>query len=155
MEGKPRPKGSLKCLGGGRGRPHNMIESVQGAVPWKLAMIRTIRHDFGISPIKTGQRVIGWTRLGEPWEPLGAVFVRARFMFVPERGVGGEVLPSHAGAWPDADDIGDLDKLCRNLGDALEQSGLIRNDRAIVGWDALKLWTPARARVQVRMREPL
>ena len=153
VEGKPRPKGSLKCLGAGRGKPHNMIESVESSVPWKLAAIRTIRREFGIEPIKNGHKVVGWLRRGVAWEPFGAVAVWAAFYFVRERGVGGEVLPSHSRPWPDADDIGDTDKLCRNLGDALEQSGLIGNDRGIVEWSAAKLWTPDRARMVVSVEE--
>ena len=136
--GKPRPKGSLKCLGG---RSHNMVEAVESSKPWKLHMIRTIRHDFGIEPVRNGARVIGWKRGGEPWEPeAGAVDVQVTFRFARERGVGGEVKPSFAGAWPTADEVGDTDKLCRNLGDALEQSGLIANDRNIVAWRAVKRW---------------
>lgn len=32
----------------------------------------------------------------------------------------------------------DLDKLCRAVGDALEQSGLLKNDSRIISWDASK-----------------
>lgn len=32
----------------------------------------------------------------------------------------------------------DLDKLCRTIGDALEQAGVLRNDSRIVHWDATK-----------------
>ena len=139
VEGKPRPKGSLKCLGG---RSHNMVEAVESSKPWKLHMIRTIRHTFGIEPVKAGAKVIGWKRGGSPWQPhAGAVDVQAVFRFVPEVGVNGLVLPSHDSSWPtDADTFGDTDKLCRNLGDALEQAGLIANDRSIVRWAAVKRW---------------
>lgn len=146
VEGKPRPKGSLKCMGG---RSHNMVEAVESSKPWKLHMIRTIRQAFGIEPVKALHRghlkVIGWTRGGSPWEPwAGAVEVVAVFRFERELskavGKAGEVLPSHSDPWPVADDIGDTDKLCRNLGDALEQAGLIANDRNIVRWRAVKRW---------------
>jgi hypothetical protein len=142
VDGKPRPKGSMKCLGG---RSHNMVEQVEGSKPWKLHMIRTIRHTFGIEPVRQGARVVGFLRGGSPWEPwAGAVDVQARFTFMPELSrdarKAGEVLPSHDTPWPIADDIGDTDKLCRNLGDALEQAGLIANDRNIVRWNAMKRW---------------
>lgn len=34
----------------------------------------------------------------------------------------------------------DLDKMCRALGDALEQSGVLRNDSRITQWDARKIY---------------
>lgn len=142
VEGKPRPKGSLKCLGG---RTHNMVEAVEGSKPWKLHMIRTIRHTFGIEPVRQGARVVAWRRGGSPWEPwAGAVDVQATFRFLPEYSADarkpGQLKPSYDTPWPIADEIGDTDKLCRNLGDALEQAGLIANDRNIVRWAALKRW---------------
>lgn len=138
VDGKPRPKGSLKCLGG---RTHNMVEAVESSKPWKLHMIRTIRHNFGIEPVRNGARVVAWKRGGSPWMPHeGAVDVQAVFRFMPELSVNGGLKPSSAGPWPTADEIGDTDKLCRNLGDALEQSGMIANDRNIVKWAAVKRW---------------
>lgn len=142
VDGKPRPKGSLKCLGG---RSHNMVEAVESSRPWKLHTIRTIRHTFGIESVRQGAKVVGWTRGGSPWEPwAGAVEVQVIFRFLPEyskaAGKSGQVLPSYDTPWPIADEIGDTDKLCRNLGDALEQSGLISNDRNIVSWRACKVW---------------
>jgi hypothetical protein len=134
VAGKPRPKGSMKCLGGAPGKRHVMREEVEQSTPWKLHMIREIRAAFGIIPEKRGNVIVGWGK----WIPYtGAVSVSAVFSFWPE--VGWE---SHSGGWPDAADIGDLDKLCRNLGDALEQSGLLANDRSIVHWDAWKRWCP-------------
>ena len=142
VDGKPRPKGSLKCLGG---RSHNMVEAVESSKPWKLHMIRTIRHAYGIEPIRDGARVVGWLRGGAAWQPWeGAVDVQVTFRFLPEysRAAGkvGEIKPSWDTPWPIADEVGDTDKLCRNLGDALEQSGLISNDRNIVKWAAVKRW---------------
>lgn len=135
VDGKPRPKGSMKCMGGAPGRRHVMREEVEQSTPWKLHVIREIRARFGIEPIKRGNVVTGWEKGWRPWAK--PVTVTAVFSFWPE--VGWE---SHSGAWPDASDIGDLDKLCRNLGDALEQSGLILNDRQIVHWNAWKRWCP-------------
>jgi hypothetical protein len=149
VAGRARPKGSLKCLGGAPGRKHVMVEQVEGSKPWKLRMIAEIRREFGIEPIyraaKGARVVVGWktsrAKGGGIWTPYaGAVEVTAVFLFERLRGVGGEILPSHSTPWPIADDIGDTDKLCRNLGDALEQSGLIANDRNIVSWHAQKAW---------------
>lgn len=123
IAGRPRPKGSMACQGG---RHHRMVESVAGSHPWKLHMIKEIRARAGIVPIKIGQRVTGYY----PAPYAGPVEVWARFCF--EGGPEGYPIVSN--------DHGDLDKLCRNLGDALEQSGLLANDSQIVGWDARKIW---------------
>jgi Holliday junction resolvase RusA-like endonuclease len=154
VQGKPRPKGSMKCLGG---RSHNMVEAVESSKPWKLHMIRTIRTTFGIEPVRSGAKVIGFTRGGSPWEPAaGPIMVTATFTFEREMSRdarrAGESLPSHEGAYPLADDIGDLDKLCRNLGDALEQAGLISNDRNITSWAATKRWVLEDAKPGVLVR---
>ncbi len=159
VAGRPRPKGSLKCLGGAGGRRHVMVEQVEGSKPWKLEMIRAIRAEFGIVPVKRGNVVVAWKSAREKggpglWTPYaGAVEVRALFRF--ERtlscaaGSIGQVIPSHDMPWPIADDFGDTDKLQRNLGDALQQSGLIAEDRLIIHWDAWKLWTAPEGRSSV------
>lgn len=132
IDGKPRPKGSMKCLGGAPGKRHVMREEVEQSTPWKLHMIREIRAHFHIVPEKRGNLIVGWRN----WTPYeGPIEVLVSYSFWPE--VGRE---SHSGDWPIASDMGDLDKLCRNLGDALEQSGLIANDRQIAHWDAWKRW---------------
>lgn len=128
VPGKPRPKGSLSCLGAGRGRKHNMIEDVAGSKPWKLAIVREVRKAFGIEPIKIGNVVKGF----EPAPAEGCFLVTVVFRFDQE----GRALAAPTVA----NDHGDLDKLCRNLGDALEQAGLIRNDSMITGWSAIKRW---------------
>lgn len=154
VAGRPRPKGSLKCLGGAGGRRHVMVEQVEGSKPWKLRMIAEIRREFGIQPVvraAAGKRVVvGWKSMrdkGGPgvWTPYaGAVEVTATFLFVRTLSVApkslGEVIPSHQTGFPIADDFGDLDKLMRNLGDALQQSGLIAEDRLIVTWITRKRW---------------
>ena len=132
--GKPRPKGSMVCQGG---RQHHLVESVAGSKPWKLEMVRQIRDQLDIRPLKVGTQ--------PPAHPVtlqGPITVQALFCF--ER-CGCELdypmVPN---------DHGDLDKLCRNLGDALELAGLIKNDAQIVQWIASKLWdTEARACVRV------
>jgi hypothetical protein len=142
--GKPRPKGSLKCMGAtGRGR-HHMEEDNPESKPWKLKMIRDIRAKFEIEPLKRGRLVVGYSP--PPYE--GPVIVVAQFVFERQAD-----WPSHQQPCPIADDIGDVDKLCRNVGDALEQSGLLANDRQITGWRAEKRWNvmdeSARAIVRV------
>lgn len=151
IAGRPYPKGSLKCLGaagGKRGARHLLVEEVEGSRPWKLRMIAEVRKQAKIMPVKTVNKVTGWVRNvgGVPlsWEPIDeAIAVTAVFRFWPEMSKNGGAVPSSQGPYPSSDHFGDLDKLCRNLGDALEQSGLIRNDRLIVGWKATKVWCEA------------
>lgn len=116
----------MVCLGG---RTHKMVEAVEGSKPWKLHMIREIRRAAGIVPIKIGQRVTGFN----PAPYAGPVEVAARFIF--DRDVDGLPYPTIE------NNHGDADKLERNLGDALEQSGLLRNDSEIVHWDVWKRWS--------------
>jgi hypothetical protein len=143
ITGRPYPKGSLKCLGGKPGSKHTMVEQVEGSRPWKIRMIAEIRRQSGVQPVKVGNRVIGWKRNGADWAPIEApLWVGAIFRFWPVQAKGGGLVPSSQTAFPVSGDFGDLDKLCRNLGDALEQSGLIANDRQIASWDSLKAWCP-------------
>lgn len=144
VDGRPKPKGSMKCLGG---RSHNMVEQVEGSREWKVKIVREIRAQLDIYPVMRGRVVKGF-RVGpmrkigyDIWTPEERpVFVQAEFLFWPNYGTDGEIWPSHRTARPIASDIGDLDKLCRNLGDACEQSGLLKNDSQIAGWRALKAW---------------
>jgi crossover junction endodeoxyribonuclease RusA len=127
IDGRPRPKGSMVCQGG---RQHRLVESVKDSTAWKLTMIRAIRAEYGIVPIKDGNRVVGW----RDWEPINTpIGVGAVFMFWPENGVTED-------KYPIGRVYGDTDKLCRNLGDAMEQSGLIKDDNLIVAWGAEKRW---------------
>ena len=97
----------------------HLVESGEYAVKWKKTMIREIRKQRGVLP---GQPITSFE---------GAVEVVASFIFDEEVGVGGEVWPSHRTPYPTAIDIGDLDKLLRNLLDALTQSGLIKDDSQV------------------------
>lgn len=130
IPGKPRPKGSLKpqIHRRGNGKMAVTLHDDAASEAWKLTMTRWILD-----------RSVTFEGYGFG----GPVAVEAVFYFVKTIGVNGEVWPSHDTPWPMADDIGDTDKLQRNLGDALEQSGLIANDRNIVRWiDPRKEWVP-------------
>ena len=133
VAGRPRTKGSLKPIHtrGGKGRPCrvSLTEDHELATPWKKTMIKTIlaaRHG----------RPVGYT---------GPVEVHAFYRFERERSVdngqeGGAVWPSHDTPWPTSADIGDEDKLRRNLLDALTQSGLLADDRLVIGGMNYKRW---------------
>lgn len=140
VAGKPRPKGSLKprVVRHPKGQMKITLHDDPDSEAWKRTMIKSIRAQYGIVPIVVSGKIVGF----DPAPYPGPVMVRAIFWFARTIGVNGEVWPSHNTPWPIADDIGDTDKLQRNFGDALEQSGLIANDRNIVKWiDPEKVWT--------------
>jgi Holliday junction resolvase RusA-like endonuclease len=128
IPGKPRPKGSLapQVHRRGNGKMAVTLHDSPDSEAWKVTMIRWMSI---VLPMQ------------EPY--AGPVAVEAVFYFARTIGASGEVWPSHDTPYPVSDDIGDTDKLQRNLGDALEQSGLIANDRNIVKWiNPRKEWVP-------------
>ena len=125
IHGRPRTKGSLRPIhvkiGPGRCRV-SMTEDGEHSKPWKEHMIRALR---GAYPM---------TR----WD--GAVIVETFFRF--------ERLASEQrrqDPWPiqppGPTSQGDWDKLTRNVGDALTQSGLIRDDCLVIGGPSYKRFT--------------
>jgi Holliday junction resolvase RusA-like endonuclease len=137
VAGRPRTKGSLKPIHirGGKGRPCrvSLTEDHEQAAVWKRAMIQAI-----------GNMRVGKLELAEPYS--GPVEVHAFWRFERELETGAkrrsdrQVWPSHDTEWPTAMDIGDEDKLRRNLLDALTQSGLLADDRLVVGGMNYKRW---------------
>ena len=115
--GRPRTKGSLKPtharLGGGKCRV-GLREDGEYSVPWKNKMIKAIREQCE----------------GGAWP--GPVRVFAEFIFEREGYALDEV------GWPVAHEYGDVDKLMRNLLDALTQSGLIKDDALVIKGDGVK-----------------
>ena len=76
----------------------------------------------------------------DDWDQSAPLFVSANFRFIrPKAHFGKKGLrpsaPDHKATKPD------LDKLTRGIGDAIEQSGIARNDSQIVQWSVLKRWT--------------
>jgi Holliday junction resolvase RusA-like endonuclease len=132
VAGRPRTKGSLTPQmsrgAGGKIRVH-LVESGEYAVPWKKTMIKEI-----------GRSRILHDRDGGSY--AGPVEVSATFVFAQQLGVGHEAWPSHRTPYPTSIDIGDLDKLLRNLLDALTQSGLIKDDSQVarIGPGTCKVW---------------
>jgi Holliday junction resolvase RusA-like endonuclease len=100
-------------LGGGRCKV-GLREDGEYSVPWKNKMIKAIREQCEVG---------AWP---------GPVRVHAYFIF--ER----EGYASDASGWPVAHEYGDVDKLMRNLLDALTQSGLIKDDKLVVMLDGRK-----------------
>jgi Holliday junction resolvase RusA-like endonuclease len=116
VEGLPRPKGSLRAVGR-KGEKARLIEQVDPKGTWrtavKNAVIKTLPDDH------------------EAW--LCPVELKLTFRFPrPQR-------PRHD--WPTTRSSGDLDKLQRNIYDALQTgsgAGLIKDDSQIVCVTALK-----------------
>lgn len=136
VAGRPRTKGSMTPQvsrgAGGKIRVH-LVETGAHSVTWKRTMIKSIWDQCGITPIRKGSKIVGF----DPEPYAGAVYVDGMFLFARERSVAvkrdGEIRESHDTPFPTAGDIGDEDKLRRNLLDALTQSGLIADDRFVIG----------------------
>ena len=112
VEGAPKAQGSLKHVGNGR-----MIHS-KGMVAWRTHIEHTLEQWVG-------------TYFGM-WEPLDVpVEVGAKFYLQRPK----KPRLEHAATGLD------LDKLQRCVGDALERSGVLKNDARIVKWRAEKHWT--------------
>lgn len=133
-----RPKGSLKARGyrvvRGRRVP-NLAEQVEGSTDFliraALAIQEAIRIECpdyalggGCGPECKGWHLPAWAPVG------GAVAVEAWFYFErPKNAVNPDFPLGYEG---------DLDKLQRNLGDALQRSRIIADDRQIADWAARK-----------------
>ena len=123
VSGKAKPKGSLKLVSRRGARRPVMREMVVGSLEWKQNMISEFQ----------GKKLDG--RLFDDTDTFpidDAVALYATF-WVERPKTNRDLYPSKASS-------GDLDKLMRNLGDALEQSGILRNDARIVDVNICKRW---------------
>lgn len=143
IPGRSRTKGSLDPYQTGRGSGTIKITQRDRELSrlWKLKMVKALRETLGIRTAKIGGKVVRTD--AEPY--AGAVEVHRFFRFEREVRTAagartGEVWASHEQPWPIAHDIGDVDKLTRNVLDALEQAGVIANDCQVVGGVELKRW---------------
>lgn len=125
VPGRPRTKGSLKPIlvrgAGGRVRA-SLTENNPESTAWKKTMMRA---------------------LAAQWRGLphnGPVEVHAFFRFQQQPAVGGGAVPSQAGEWPTAVAIGDVDKLWRNVLDALTQAHVLADDSLVIGGMPYKRW---------------
>lgn len=143
LPGRSRTKGSLGALESGRGSGTVKVSQRDRELSrlWKLRMVKALREHLGIRVAKVGGKM---QRIdGEAY--AGALEVHRFFRFERQQRTAagaeaGETWLSHDIEWPVAVDIGDIDKLTRNLFDALEQSGVIANDCLVVGGCELKRW---------------
>ena len=111
--GTPRPKGSLKSYGKGR-----MVESIEGSPDWRRAVAET-------SHIAIKETEDGGLRVGYPFDGPVVVNVRLFFKKPVSAPKNREILPSTRAT-------GDSDKHARNIFDALQDAGVIKDDAQIV-----------------------
>ena len=112
ITGTPKAQGSLRHVGNGR-----LIHG-KGMIAWRAHIEATLKQ-------WAGTWFGGWEPLDEPVE------VHAKFYLQRPK----KPRLDHAATGLD------LDKLQRCVGDALEKSGVLKNDARIVKWRAEKHWT--------------
>lgn len=147
VAGRPRTKGHMKPVPHRRGDGTLAItlHDRDEAREWLQTLIKRIREQAGIVPIVRGKKVIG---VQPPWPYDGPVLVDSTFYFERDLSIVNPdgladlaVIPSHRTPYPTARGLGDRDTLERCLLDALTQSGLLEDDRWVVGGEPRKRWT--------------
>ncbi len=123
VAGRARTKGSLRWEG------RRAVEQVAGSSAWRQQVAETILRQLG-AQMAPGGPVAHWRPEGGP------VAVRV-IIWLPR--------PARVPPWvvyASERNRNDLDKLQRNLGDALSDTQVIVDDGVIVHWDTWKLWAP-------------
>jgi hypothetical protein len=134
VAGAAKTKGSLSAqvapgvTASGRRRVR-MVESVVGSGAWRAATVQAVMAALGGAPSPDGPRLPC-----RPWDRAVAV---ALCLWLPRPAS----VP--ADSWPTSRRTGDVDKLQRNIGDALVDVGLVADDSLIVTWRETKLWAPS------------
>lgn len=108
IPGVPKPQGS-KTSGRRRDGGTYLREDNPGAKPWRKEMVRALQCDDG-SPVARFD---------------SAVWVRIRFVFLRPKSHKPDSLPT-------SKLLGDVDKLTRNVLDALTQAGVITDDKFVI-----------------------
>ena len=112
VPGAPKTKGSLDPIGGGRVR-----ENVRGSKTWRALVARAVRDERA--------------RRGMVVPTSAPVGVHALFRLpapVALAGMSDEELSNHV---PIEARVGDIDKLCRNVLDALKDAGAYADDNQV------------------------
>lgn len=113
IPGNPKTKGSLDFRGAGR-----VVENVRGSKAWRMLMAYSLRQQWN-GDTSRAQGVA--YELREP--ESGAVRVSATFHLPCARGARSLITKGS----------GDVDKLARNLLDALTDAGVINDDAQVTG----------------------
>lgn len=121
IPGDPAPKGSLKCIGGAKGKGHRLIEDNARTKPWRDKIADATRHRLQPYRAAAGQ-------------PIGAEVTftlnRPRSHYGTGRNAG--VLKMSAPAYPVSHSTGDVDKLLRLVLDALQDAEVLPDDCQVV-----------------------
>lgn len=117
--GEPTPKGSMKCIGRRGKVAHKLVEddTSGGRARWRDTLTAAAR--------------VLTTRITEPLDEhvtIGALFVLPRPAAARRR------------AFPNRRNTGDLDKLTRQLLDALTDAGVLNDDSRVVALQVAKVY---------------
>ena len=125
VAGRPRTKGSMNAYCS-KGRDHKLIwtEQVKDSKAWRRTVAAHVQREVRAA---YGDHL----KLEVPLE-LRCVYFFSR-----------ELEDRSTDPYPTAMTVGDLDKLDRNILDALTSSGVIKDDRFIVRIMSEKRWGPA------------
>lgn len=137
IPGNPAPKGSLKCVGGPKGRGHRLVEDNARTAPWRKKIADGLRHHW-----PTNARA-------DDRQPVGAEITLTIDRPANHYGTGrnATVLKPSAPRWPVGHNTGDIDKHARLVLDALQDAGVLPDDCIVVELNARKAyvgcrWTP-------------
>lgn len=131
IPGRPKTKGSMKCIGRRGKQAHTLIEDHKSSGPWR-------------------EHVVGWlTKRGDvaavPGQPLGAevTFTLPRPKSHYGTGRNEHVVKASVTDYPTGHNTGDVDKLARLILDALQDGprAVIPDDAAVVDLNARKRFT--------------
>lgn len=122
VPGRARTKGSLQPLGNGR-----MADSRLSSA-WRSAVAEAVCRRLGAVPGPRGSE--------RPYEALSGPVRASLSVDFPRPRAGTTDSRPIARGW------GDLDKLIRNIGDALEDAGVVSDDAQFSAWLAEKRWAP-------------
>jgi crossover junction endodeoxyribonuclease RusA len=124
IDGLPNPQGSMVSNGAGRGLRHSNHLRLK---PWRHTVVSAV---LSAKPAS--------------WNPSFPLSVTATFRLPrPQNHYGTgrnantirDAAPAHHTVKPD------VDKLARAIGDAIEESGLVRGDQQITSWNIAKRYT--------------
>lgn len=123
IPGDPAPKGSLKCIGGAKGKGHRLIEDNARTKPWRDKVADACRRK--LNPTR---------HHAAAGQPIGAeiTFTITRPKGHYGTGKNAGVLKTSAPAFPVSHSTGDVDKLLRLILDALQDADVLPDDCAVV-----------------------
>lgn len=121
VHGQPKPKGSLRHVGGGVLR-----EQVELSGAWR----KTVAGAAWVAAHNA--RIAG---AFPPWPLDGPVAVEVTVTLVPTA-----AAAKRGDRWPDGNDHGDVDKHGRNVLDALQDAGVVTNDARVVELTVRKVY---------------